>query len=601
MESTLSFYSTRSGIQSKILSTQSDNNNIVLNEIESTNDFFRSLVTENKFFNGIRYSEDGSMVALLIVNRLVVGRFEDGIVRLHYSFEDIGNIQDCYFSPLNNFLVTWQNITPKISTNLKIWNLTNNELVRSWTVKNRSCWPIISWTPDQGKAFFIPHRGALEIYENNEWENKARIVNIAGLSQFSLGPGMEPKVLVFVPENSNNTGYVSLYSIELNQPICRRSISKSDSITIQWSPDGSSVLVMTYMDIDSSGKLYSGRSGGLYLLRDNGFNCQVQFHKDNPPIQDFRWTTNRNKLEFAIVFGFIPNTDACIFNANANKMSTLISHQPRNTLIFSPCGRILAVGGFGNLQGYLDFYDVTNTSAPQLIGSTNQFSTTFHMFSPDSKYFVTGTLSPRLRVDNGVKILSYNGEQLYTEGFEELYDVRFKPSLNEPIADFNILKNNKKEESTNLTTAYVPPRRKSIGTTTTTESNTNTSNTNSRGRGRGRGGPIGYSPVGSTPKIKKNNKNNNKPKNNNNNNNNNPQNNNGNGQNNQEKPNKGKPENRIRNLNNKLKDIEKLKQRRVNGETLDEKQIEKIDNEEKIKVEIQELDKLILKTHNFEQ
>jgi len=108
-----------------------------------------------------------------------------------------------------------------------------------------------------------------------------------------------------------------------------------------------------------------------------------------------------------------------------------------------------------------------------------------------------------------------------------------------------------------------------------------------RGRGKGKSGPIGYSPVGSGQK--KNNKNKNTGKKND------------NGKDNKKNENEnnnrttggGKPENRKRNLLNKLKDIEKLKQRKENGEVLDQKQVEKIDNEEKIKAEITELDKIL--------
>jgi translation initiation factor 2A len=590
MESTLSFYSTRSGLQSKFFTSDQ---NLVLHDIDESNQFFRSLVNdESKLFNGFRYSEDGAMIAIMIVNKLVIGRLDqNGHIDLHCKFEDIGNIQDCYFSPGNKYLVTWQNITPKVKVNLNLWDLDNSELVKSWTVKNRSCWPIISWTPDLHKAIMIPHRGTLEIYENNIWTDKATSFNLNGMTQFSLGPGKDPKVLVFVAEGNSNNGYLSLYRNDMNEQICRRSVSKSDSISIQWSSDGSAVLVMTYMDIDSTGKLYSGRSGGLYLLRDDGFSCQVQFHKDNPPLHDFRWIPN--KLEFACIYGFIPNTDTSLFNANTDKIATLVTQQPRNTLIWSPCGRLLAVGGFGNLQGYLDFFDVTNTSSHKLIGTTNQFSTTFHMFSPDSRFFVTGTLSPRLRVDNGIKILSYNGVQLFTQNFDDLYDVRYRPNPNQTLANFVIEVNTNKVETKTQTTAYVPPRRKSSagsGNESTTPIG------GGRGRGKGKSGPVGYSPVGQ----KKNNNNNNKNKNTGKKNDNGKDNKKNENNNNNRNPGGGKPENRKRNLLNKLKDIEKLKQRKENGEDLDQKQLEKIDNEEKIKAEITELDK-ILGTGHTEQ
>ena len=48
-------------------------------------------------------------------------------------------------------------------------------------------------------------------------------------------------------------------------------------------------------------------------------------------------------------------------------------------------------------------------------------------WSPDSKYFLTAILFPRLRVDNGFRIWSCNGNLLHEEKIEELSLAQWRP------------------------------------------------------------------------------------------------------------------------------------------------------------------------------
>jgi translation initiation factor 2A len=50
-------------------------------------------------------------------------------------------------------------------------------------------------------------------------------------------------------------------------------------------------------------------------------------------------------------------------------------------------------------------------------------------WSPDGRYIMTATLSPRLRVDNGVKIWWCGGQLLHIHLQDELYSAAFQPSL----------------------------------------------------------------------------------------------------------------------------------------------------------------------------
>jgi len=50
-------------------------------------------------------------------------------------------------------------------------------------------------------------------------------------------------------------------------------------------------------------------------------------------------------------------------------------------------------------------------------------------WAPDSRHLITGILFPRMRVDNGFKVWSYDGKLLYQESVEEIYQINWRPAL----------------------------------------------------------------------------------------------------------------------------------------------------------------------------
>lgn len=98
---------------------------------------------------------------------------------------------------------------------------------------------------------------------------------------------------------------------------------------------------------------------------------------------------------------------------------------PRNTIIFSPHGRFVLVAGFGNLAGQMDIYDLEKNY--QKICTIEASNASVCEWSPDGKHIMTATVSPRLRVDNGVRIWHVGGGLMYNEDLQELYHVTWRP------------------------------------------------------------------------------------------------------------------------------------------------------------------------------
>ena len=106
---------------------------------------------------------------------------------------------------------------------------------------------------------------------------------------------------------------------------------------------------------------------------------------------------------------------------------------PHNFIAYNPHGRLLALAGFGNMSGKLDIYDRRSLTKVTTIDAPN---TTFCEWSPCGKFLLTSTLSPRLRVDNGIKIWHCTGPLLHVQLVDELYQASWRPIPVDDVAPF---------------------------------------------------------------------------------------------------------------------------------------------------------------------
>lgn len=97
---------------------------------------------------------------------------------------------------------------------------------------------------------------------------------------------------------------------------------------------------------------------------------------------------------------------------------------PRNFLSYQPQGRLLLSAGFGNLAGGIDIWEV---STRKKVAEFTASNSSHCEWSPCGRYIMTATLSPRLRVDNGVKIWWCGGQLLHVQNTDDLYAASFRP------------------------------------------------------------------------------------------------------------------------------------------------------------------------------
>lgn len=159
----------------------------------------------------------------------------------------------------------------------------------------------------------------------------------------------------------------------------------------------------------------------MYLLSANGgFDSRIDLDKEGP-IHDVTWSPKSNS--FAVVYGYMP-AKTVIFNARAKDIHTF-PLGPRNTVLFSPHGRYMLLAGFGNLAGHMDIYDLEKDYAK--VCTIEASNASVCEWSPDGLHILTATTSPRLRVDNGVRIWHAAGQLMYNEEMNELYHVCWRP------------------------------------------------------------------------------------------------------------------------------------------------------------------------------
>lgn len=95
----------------------------------------------------------------------------------------------------------------------------------------------------------------------------------------------------------------------------------------------------------------------------------------------------------------------------------------RNSIYYNDFGTLVVLGGYGNLNGRTEIWDVTKK---KLIATLMAPDTTHLEWSPSGEIFVTATTAPRLRVGNCFKVWHYTGallhETIWTPG-QELYEV----------------------------------------------------------------------------------------------------------------------------------------------------------------------------------
>ncbi|OTA99481.1 hypothetical protein M426DRAFT_16376 [Hypoxylon sp. CI-4A] len=349
---------------------------------------------------------------------------------------DISNVFEVAFSPRGSFFSTWERPAKDeagdATKNFKIWRTiedipdgTEKQPIGRFAQKSQTGWNLQYTSDEKFCARLVTNE--VQFYDSNDLTTVWNKLRVEGVADFAIAPGQSHNVATFIPERKGQPAAVKVYNVpQFTTPISQKTFFKGDKVQLKWNSLGTSLIVLAQTDVDKSNKSYYGETT-LYLLSANGsLDARVTLDKDGP-IHDVSWSPNGK--EFGVIYGYMP-AKTTIFNHRA-----VAAHSfplaPRNTIIFSPTGRFALVAGFGNLAGQIDVYDLEKDY--RKVCTIESGNPSVCQWSPDSRYIMTATTSPRLRVDNGVKLWHVGGGIMYHEDMVELYNVTWRPILPENL------------------------------------------------------------------------------------------------------------------------------------------------------------------------
>jgi len=322
-------------------------------------------------------------------------------------------VQCLDFSPCNRYLVSWEKF--KGSDNLFVWELATGRPLYSFEQQKytKEQWPTIRWSRD-GAHFGRKVNYSVVVYAV---PNPEPIYSIDQelLSDFSIAPAANLRLLVFKSETRESPGLVSLY--EGQTKAFEKELEKSQDAKVLWNCRGNAAVIWCSSSVDTSGRNYYGEHALKYIC-----GTKVK-HIKTPegPVHDLAWSPKGD--EFIVISGFMP-PHSQLFNLDGNKVQD-IANTHRNTVKWNPFGSLFLIGGFGNLQGELEVWE---RESMRVVGSVRSELAVTLEWTPCGRMFVTATINPRLRVDNGYKVYKYSGELLYSYRAEgELWEVKCRP------------------------------------------------------------------------------------------------------------------------------------------------------------------------------
>ncbi|KAJ7801041.1 eukaryotic translation initiation factor eIF2A-domain-containing protein [Mycena olivaceomarginata] len=345
----------------------------------------------------------------------------------------IPNVADLKFSPRGTYLSTWERPVKledgSQHKNLRVFSSSTGEELVAFTQKGQDGWDL-QYTISESHAIRLVGP-EIQVFRPSEWsKGVVDKLKVEGATSVSLSPGLNPSVAVFVAEKKGQPASIRIYGLlSLNSPpTCQKTFFKADRSQIKWNDLGTQVLLLTQTEVDNSNKSYYGETG-IYLLSAAGnFDCRVTLDKEGP-IHDFAWSPTSK--EFGVVYGFMP-AKTMVFDQRVRTIYDF-GASPHNFISFNPQGRLIALAGFGNLAGKMDIFDRRTFTKVTTIDAPN---TSYCDWSPDGRFLMTATLSPRLRVDNGIKIWHCSGALMHVQLVEELYQASWRPTPVDKVAPF---------------------------------------------------------------------------------------------------------------------------------------------------------------------
>lgn len=369
------------------------------------------------------------------------------------------------FSPNGTYLMTWEIFTtspsnPDGSPNMYFYKADSGEEMFSTIQKKQIDWEP-HWSSDETLVAMMIGGEVLfyEINGPNGLSKPAKRLGGGRNGGVSLSPGTSPPHIGFyVPGVKGAPSMCKLYkypNIDAAQPIASKSFFQADKVDMMWNAKGNGMILMTSTDVDNTGVSYYGKQA-LHFINIKGDSFSVQL-KAEGPIHSVEWSPRAT--EFCVVYGYMP-AKATLFNTKCDQIFDFGTGN-RNAIYYNAFGNLLLFGGFGNLRGQIEVWDM---DTKKQIATSQAPDTTQLEWSPAGDIYVTATCAPRLRIGNGFKVWHYSGallhESLWPEK-QELWEVSWQrfpiDALEKPVVSEEKVEGIQSSQPQASTQKYVPP------------------------------------------------------------------------------------------------------------------------------------------------
>lgn len=337
------------------------------------------------------------------------------------------------WSPQDNFLATWEIFAVrdgKQEPNMKLWSQ-SGQLKASFIQRKNEGWHP-RWSPKEDLVAIRSMNNEVFFYKPDQgFDSPEKKLSLAKMESFSVShSGLH--VVAFIPGQKGAPGFAKLFGYPNFHPekdvIANKSFMLADKMEAKWSSDSKAVILHMQSEVDKTGASYYGKSQ-LHFMDVFGETSMVSLAKEGP-IYHVEWAPKGGN--FVVVYGFMP-AKATMFNKKCEKVFDF-GTGPRNVAMFnSLSGNLLLLGGFGNLRGNIEIW---NVEAKTCVAKFEAPDTTNIKWSPDGQHLLTSTCAPRLRMSNGYKVWHYTStllhETLYKEPTavlpgEELWEAMWRP------------------------------------------------------------------------------------------------------------------------------------------------------------------------------
>eukprot|EP00112_Aurelia_sp_Birch-Aquarium-sp1_P022323 Seg626.2 transcript_id=Seg626.2/GoldUCD/mRNA.D3Y31 product="Eukaryotic translation initiation factor 2A" protein_id=Seg626.2/GoldUCD/D3Y31 len=356
------------------------------------------------------FSKDGCLFAWCNTQTLQVHDIKTGRTILELPKQKTSQIS---FSAMGNFLSTWEGYytsaeKPKGFNNLEIYRIGDGSVVKAFIQKRQETWQP-QWTEDELLCARCVNN-EVHFYENRDFTSVSTKLYQQGVTNFTLAPGHAPfKVSIFVKGTKAAPSFVRLFqfpNLESQQALANKSFFKADKVDMFWNKKGSSLLILTSTEVDTTGGSYYGEQA-LHFMSIKGDSSLVPFDKRGP-VYAVDWSSN--------------STEFCV--------------------------------------------EIWNVKDKKLISKPQAEDSTEFQWAPDGIHFLTATTSPRLKIGNGYKVWHYTGRELHQISYStghELYQIRWQPAAEGTYKEAAIVSVSKPITTPAKQEAYRPPSARAAG------------------------------------------------------------------------------------------------------------------------------------------